>query len=149
MVGVTTIFPNYSFIPPRGNPQKADTAAHPGPGMRRMAISPIRRASTSKREPVATRPHSFRRANISWRQEVGGSAIEASKIAGHAQVQVTSQYTYVGMERQHEFPGGLFHPLQTCRFTPAHPALDPTTPALMWNSPFAPLPSSSQVPSVC
>jgi len=27
-------------------------------------------------------PHSFRRANITWRQEVGGSAIEASRIAG-------------------------------------------------------------------
>src|ERR1700691_1765933 len=26
-------------------------------------------------------PHSFRRANITWRQQVGGSAIEASKIA--------------------------------------------------------------------
>src|SRR5262249_22679804 len=25
-------------------------------------------------------PHSFRRANITWRQQVGGSAIEASKI---------------------------------------------------------------------
>jgi hypothetical protein len=29
-------------------------------------------------------PHSFRRANITWRQQVGGSAIEASKIAGHS-----------------------------------------------------------------
>jgi len=31
-------------------------------------------------------PHSFRRANITWRQEVGGSSIEASKIAGHSTV---------------------------------------------------------------
>jgi integrase len=29
-------------------------------------------------------PHSLRRANITWRQEVGGSSIEASKIAGHS-----------------------------------------------------------------
>jgi hypothetical protein len=31
-------------------------------------------------------PHSFRPANITWRQEVGGSSIEASKIAGHTSV---------------------------------------------------------------
>lgn len=29
--------------------------------------------------------HSLRRANITWRQEVGASAIEASKIAGPRQ----------------------------------------------------------------
>ena len=29
-------------------------------------------------------PHSFPRANIAWRQQVGGSGIEASKIAGHS-----------------------------------------------------------------
>jgi hypothetical protein len=28
-------------------------------------------------------PHSLRRANITWRQEVGGSSIETSQIAGH------------------------------------------------------------------
>jgi integrase len=39
--------------------------------------------------------HSFRRANITWRQEVGGSAIEASKIAGHATVSMTGDYTIV------------------------------------------------------
>ena len=30
--------------------------------------------------------HSLRRANITWRQEVGASSIEASKIAGHSSV---------------------------------------------------------------
>jgi integrase len=45
-------------------------------------------------------PHSFRRANISWRQEVGGSAIEASKIAGHSEVDMTAEYTFVGIPRQ-------------------------------------------------
>lgn len=29
-------------------------------------------------------PHSLRRANITWRREVGGSSIETSKVAGHA-----------------------------------------------------------------
>jgi len=47
-------------------------------------------------------PHSFRRANITWRQEVGGSAIEASKIAGHSDLETTSGYTFVAPERQNE-----------------------------------------------
>src|ERR1017187_2749816 len=46
--------------------------------------------------------HSFRRANITWRQEVGGSAIEASKIAGHATVSMTGDYTLVQLQRQEE-----------------------------------------------
>jgi integrase len=47
--------------------------------------------------------HSFRRANITWRQGVGkASAIEASKIAGHATVNMTGDYTFVAMERQVE-----------------------------------------------
>jgi integrase len=47
-------------------------------------------------------PHSFRRANITWRQEVGGSSIEASKIAGHASVRMTEEYTVVQMKRQED-----------------------------------------------
>jgi integrase len=47
-------------------------------------------------------PHSFRRANITWRQQVGGSAIEASKIAGHSDIEMTGEYTFVGPERQNE-----------------------------------------------
>ncbi len=47
-------------------------------------------------------PHSFRRANITWRQEVGGSAIEASRIAGHHDLEMTSAYTFVAPERQNE-----------------------------------------------
>ena len=47
-------------------------------------------------------PHSFRRANITWRQEVGGSAIEASKIAGHNGLKMTSDYTFVTAARQNE-----------------------------------------------
>lgn len=35
------------------------------------------------------RPHSLRRANITWRQEVGGSSIEVSKIAGDASRKIT------------------------------------------------------------
>jgi integrase len=47
-------------------------------------------------------PHSFRRANITWRQEVGGSSIEASKIAGHANVRMTEEYTIVHLKRQED-----------------------------------------------
>jgi integrase len=47
-------------------------------------------------------PHSFRRANITWRQEVGGSSIEVSKIAGHSNVRMTEEYTVVQMKRQDE-----------------------------------------------
>ena len=46
--------------------------------------------------------HSFRRANITWRQQVGGSAIEASKIAGHSDLEMTGEYTFVSAERQNE-----------------------------------------------
>jgi len=46
--------------------------------------------------------HSFRRANITMRQEEGGSAIEASKIAGHATVNQTGDYTVVQLKRQEE-----------------------------------------------
>jgi integrase len=44
--------------------------------------------------------HSLRRANITWRQEVGASSIEASKIAGHSSVNMTNDYTHVQLKRQ-------------------------------------------------
>jgi len=47
-------------------------------------------------------PHSFRRANITWRQQVGGSAIEASKIAGHSTVRMTEEYTKIQIQRQED-----------------------------------------------
>jgi integrase len=47
-------------------------------------------------------PHSFRRANITWRQEVGGSSIEASKIAGHSTVRMTEEYTKIQLPRQEQ-----------------------------------------------
>jgi integrase len=47
-------------------------------------------------------PHSLRRASITLRQEVGGSAIEASKLAGHSKVNMTGEYTIVQLTRQDE-----------------------------------------------
>jgi hypothetical protein len=45
-------------------------------------------------------PHPFRRANITLRQQVRGSALEASKIAGHSDLEMTGEYTFVEPERQ-------------------------------------------------
>jgi len=53
--------------------------------------------------------HSFRRANITMRQEEGGSAIEASKIAGHATVSQTGDYTVVQLKRQEELTRAIQH----------------------------------------
>ncbi len=47
-------------------------------------------------------PHSLRRASITLRQEVGGSAIEASKVAGHSKVNMTGEYTFIQLKRQDE-----------------------------------------------
>jgi integrase len=47
-------------------------------------------------------PHSLRRANITRRQEVGGSSIETSQIAGHSNTRITEEYTVVQLRRQDE-----------------------------------------------
>jgi hypothetical protein len=51
---------------------------------------------------AASRRESPCPANITWRQEVGGSSIEISKIAGHANVSMTGDYTIVQLQRQDE-----------------------------------------------
>jgi hypothetical protein len=68
-------------------------------GMRDAPISQGRRSDAISQ---GLGPHSFRRANITWRQQVGGSAIEASKIAGHSDLEMTGEYTCVSPERQNE-----------------------------------------------
>ena len=87
--------------------------------------------------------HSFRRANITWRQQVGGSALEASKIAGHSDLEITGQYTFVAPERQNELTrriqeklaeaaskrnGGPEPPAQRSRGTPEVSPNADTTP---------------------
>ncbi len=47
-------------------------------------------------------PDSLDGANITWRQEVGGSAIGALKIAGQSGLEMTSEHTFVAPERQNE-----------------------------------------------
>ena len=47
--------------------------------------------------------HTLRRANITWRQSGGGAtSIEASKMAGHARVNMTGHYTQIEDERIRE-----------------------------------------------
>lgn len=62
--------------------------------------------------------HSFRRANITWRQEVGASAIEASKIAGHGSVNMTNDYTHVQLKRQEELTRAIQDRLESAAQKP-------------------------------
>jgi integrase len=72
----------------------------------------LKRAARACKAPNATKedlgldfsgfgPHSLRRANITWRQEVG-SSLEASIIAGHSDLRTTQEYTLVPLKRQEE-----------------------------------------------
>ena len=72
-------------------------------------------------------PHSFRRANITWRQQVGGSSIEASKIAGHSDLEMTGDYTFVTPERQNELTRRIQDRLADAAESPkpAEPGLTP------------------------
>ena len=70
-------------------------------------------------------PHSFRRANITWRQQVGGSAIEASKIAGHSDLEMTGEYTFVTPERQNELTRRIQQKLLKAAKKPEMNAVDP------------------------
>ncbi len=44
-------------------------------------------------------PHSLRRANITWRQMVGGRSIGTSQIAAHASTAITEECTLVHLHR--------------------------------------------------
>ncbi|MBI4459571.1 MAG: tyrosine-type recombinase/integrase [Acidobacteria bacterium] len=70
-------------------------------------------------------PHSFRRANITWRQQVGASAIEASRIAGHADVDMTADYTFVDIERQQELTRAIQERLAKASGNNGQPARQP------------------------
>ena len=70
--------------------------------------------------------HSLRRANITWRQEVGGSSIEASRIAGHASTKMTEEYTVVQLNRQDELTRRI--QMKLAAVSPPHPVATPTQP---------------------
>jgi integrase len=46
--------------------------------------------------------HSFRRLNITWRQQVGATPVEAQKAAGHCSLDMTMLYTQTDAERERE-----------------------------------------------
>jgi len=46
--------------------------------------------------------HTFRRLNITWRQEVGATPLEAQKAAGHASLDMTFLYTQTDEARERE-----------------------------------------------
>jgi integrase len=46
--------------------------------------------------------HTFRRLNISWRQEVGATSFEAQKAAGHAKPSTTWEYTVTDADRERQ-----------------------------------------------
>jgi hypothetical protein len=52
--------------------------------------------------------HTFRRLNISWRQEVGATPFEAMKAAGHAKPSTTWEYTVTDREREREHVARIF-----------------------------------------
>ncbi len=68
--------------------------------------------------------HSFRRANITWQQEVGDSAIEVSKIASHSDLEMTGEHTFVAPERQNELTRQIQYGL-------ARPPESETSPVLL------------------
>lgn len=98
-------------------------------------------------------PHSFRRANITWRQEVGGSAIEASKIAGHSDVEMTADYTFVDIERQQQLTRAIQDRLAKAsenKTATSHrqptPAVQPTTVLpTEQNPPLQQMPTASRL----
>lgn len=59
--------------------------------------------------------HSLRRANISWRQEVGASSIEASRIAGPVNVRMTEEYTFLQLKLQEELTRRIQGKLATAK----------------------------------
>ncbi len=89
--------------------------------------------------------HSLRRANITWRQEVGGSSIEASRIAGHASTKMTEEYTVVQLNRQEELTRRIQGKLNEAAGRINGPEVTATAPAqnlstidqncLAWDSP--------------
>ncbi len=46
--------------------------------------------------------HTFRRLNVTWRQEVGATPLEAQKAAGHASLDMTYLYTQTDEARERE-----------------------------------------------
>ena len=56
--------------------------------------------------------HTFRRLNVTWRQEVGATPIEAQKAAGHASLHMTFLNTQSDEAREREHVGRILERLR-------------------------------------
>ncbi len=82
----------------QGLPKQASATGEPG-----VESKVVKRAADAEGcDFPGFGPHSFRRANITLLQAVGGSSIEASKMAGHSTVRMTEEYTKIQLTRQEE-----------------------------------------------
>jgi len=67
-------------------------------------------------------PHLLRRAYITWVQTVGGSSIEASKLACHSTIRMTEGYTKIQLNRQAELTRLIQEKLVSAREQPQAPS---------------------------
>src|ERR1043166_6470704 len=61
----------------------------------------------------------FRRLNVTWRQEVGATPIEAQKAAGHASLDMTFLYTQTDEAREREHVARILDRLKPAGGNPA------------------------------
>jgi hypothetical protein len=55
--------------------------------------------------------HSFRRLNVTWRQQAGATPAEAQKAAGHGSLDMTFLYTQTEEAREREHVGKIMERL--------------------------------------
>ena len=60
----------------------------------------------------------FRRLNVTWRQEVGATPIEAQKAAGHASLDMTFLYTQTDEAREREHVARILDRLKPAAESP-------------------------------
>ena len=61
------------------------------------------------------RSHTFRRLNVTWRQEVGATPLEAQKAAGHASLDMTFLYTQTDEARERDHVARILDRLKTTK----------------------------------
>jgi len=62
--------------------------------------------------------HTFRRLNVTWRQEVGATPLEAQKAEGHASLDMTFLYTQTDEAREREHVARILDRLKPAAETP-------------------------------
>lgn len=72
--------------------------------------------------------HVFRRLNVTWRQQVGATFIEAQKAAGHTSVDMTMLYTQTEDQREREHVGKILERLGVAKKAPSEEELQTMDP---------------------